>query len=136
MTAKLVVVGVDGSEESIKAALWAEEYVKKFDGRLRIVAAWQYPPAYGYEIVNPDFDPDLTAGQNIEKTIAALHLRPEQISVDQRPGPPAPTLIDESADADLLVVGSRGRGAVAGMLLGSVSTHCVHHAHCPVVVVH
>ena len=48
---------------------------------------------------------------------------------------PAPFLVERSRDAELLVVGSRGRGSVGSMLLGSVSTLCVHHAGCPVVVV-
>ena len=50
-------------------------------------------------------------------------------------GYPAPTLIDEAREADLLVVGSRGHGAFAGMLLGSVSQHCAQQAACPVVIV-
>ena len=50
-------------------------------------------------------------------------------------GHPAQVLIDESAEADLLVVGHRDREAFTGMLLGSVSVHCVNGAHCPVVVV-
>ena len=50
-------------------------------------------------------------------------------------GHPAQVLLDESGDADLLVVGHRGRGAFTGMLVGSVSTHCVTHASCAVVVV-
>jgi nucleotide-binding universal stress UspA family protein len=51
-------------------------------------------------------------------------------------GPPALVLEQAAADADLLVVGNRGFGGFAGMVLGSVSEHCIHHATCPVVVVH
>jgi len=50
-------------------------------------------------------------------------------------GQPAPVLLDAASDADLLVVGSHGHGRFAGMLMGSVSTHCMDHANCPVVVV-
>ncbi len=132
----IVVVGVDGSEGSDKAAQWAAEYVRRFDGILRIVEAWQYPAAYGYEMVDPERHPERTAQQNAEKTRAALDLPAEKMSVKLLPGPPARSLIEESHNADLLVVGSRGRGAFAGMLLGSVSMHCVHNSHCPVVVVH
>jgi nucleotide-binding universal stress UspA family protein len=50
-------------------------------------------------------------------------------------GNPAQVLLDASAGADLLVVGSRGHGGFASALLGSVSQHCVHHADCPVVII-
>jgi nucleotide-binding universal stress UspA family protein len=59
------------------------------------------------------------------------------VNVERRvvEGAPAAVLVDESRDADLLVVGSRGRGGFAQLLLGSVSQQCAHHANCPVVIV-
>jgi nucleotide-binding universal stress UspA family protein len=50
-------------------------------------------------------------------------------------GHPAPTLVEASHEADLLVVGCKGYGEFAGMLLGSVSEYCAHHARCPVVII-
>jgi nucleotide-binding universal stress UspA family protein len=132
----LVVLGVDGSDGSAKAARWAGEYVVKVNGSLRIISAWQYPAYYGYEIVDAESYPEKIAQQNVEKAMAEVDLPPDRVSSGLMIGSATRCLIEESAKADLLVVGSHGRGAFTGMLLGSVSTHCVHHAHCPVVVVH
>jgi hypothetical protein len=61
---------------------------------------------------------------------------PQPVDLVVRQGGAAAVLIDQSRDADLLVVGSRGHGGFAGLILGSVSTACAEHAHCPVLVVH
>ena len=76
----------------------------------------------------------LAGGVGAAKLLAGLVtvVDPAEITVVE--GHPAPTLLDASRGADLLVVGSRGHGEFAGMLIGSVSQHLVSTAHCPVLV--
>jgi nucleotide-binding universal stress UspA family protein len=104
------------------------------------VTAWHIPPlAYsgGYA---PPFDRrelEQSANAIAEKALADLAedmagLDVEHVAVE---GQPAQVLVDEAEDAELLVVGSRGHGGFTGLLLGSVSQQCAHHARCPVVIV-
>ena len=135
-----IVVGVDGSLTSREALRWAIA-----EGRLRratveAVHTWQDPNVTAYPFAAAHFHPEL-----IET--AARRLLDEVVDGEEDDGLPGPvektlvcggaaaTLIDAAKGADLLVVGSRGRGGFAGLLLGSVSQHVVHHAPCPVVVV-
>ena len=131
-----VVVGVDGSECGQEALTWARQYVEAVGGQLRAVTAWHYPPLpTGPSMVPPsDYDPEGTAHTIMASATAGVD-DAAAIERDVIEGNPAAVLIEESRDADLLVVGTRGHGGFTGMLLGSVSAHCVHHAHCPVVVV-
>jgi nucleotide-binding universal stress UspA family protein len=136
----VVVVGVDGSEESKDALRWAIRHARMSGGTtVRAVTVWHYPAGFGWvpPPPAPEMNPKAAALQALKQTIEqvvgteeAITVRPEVVS-----GPTALMLLQAAEDADLLVVGSRGRGAFAGMLLGSVSTHCVHHAACSVVVV-
>jgi len=84
-----------------------------------------------------NFDPERDARQVVEGIVQTVrHEHPDlTVHTEVIEGHPAPTLIDASQGAELLVVGSRGHGAFVGMLLGSVSEHCVSHAQCPVGVV-
>jgi nucleotide-binding universal stress UspA family protein len=133
----LVVVGVDASHQSLIALRWAAEYVRATGARLRAVADWRYPRTYG---IAPDWskmDFEAWATQQLETSLSATlgdsPDRPvETLAVE---GQPALVLLDAASYADLLVVGSHGHGPFAGMLMGSVSTHCMEHANCPVVVV-
>ena len=141
MTTKgqLVVVGVDGSAESVAALKWADAYAAATGARIRVVMAWHYPAAVGPApvgvapaAITEEVRQHVT--EALDKTVAEAAVG---VDVEKQVGygHPAQVLVDQSAGADLLVVGHRGHGAFTGMLVGSVSVHCVTHAHCPVVVV-
>ena len=138
-----IVVGVDGSANSKAALAWAYDEATHHDASLTVVTAWHAPPLpmtppygsmpdQGYES-----QPKRNALEVLEGLVAALEAREPAVDVRTsiEEGSPAKVLIERSAESDLLVVGHRGHGGFAGMLLGSVSQHLVAHAHCPVVVV-
>ena len=140
---KQIVVGVDGSESSRAALQWAYDEAAHHGASLTAVASWHPPtlplgPGYGGQMPPEGYEsgPELEARELLEKLTDDLE--PREPAVDVRisisKGSPAKVLIDMSQGADLIVVGSRGRGGFAGMLLGSVSQHVVAHAACPVVV--
>jgi nucleotide-binding universal stress UspA family protein len=133
-----IVVGVDGSEGSKNALRWAARQASLTGATLEAVIGWEYPAFYGWAAAIPD---DLDYDKLAEH---ALDVALDEVLSRQRPPwlrtrvvcrHPALALIEVSKGAELLVVGSRGHGALADMLLGSVSTYCVHHAHCPVTVI-
>jgi nucleotide-binding universal stress UspA family protein len=133
-----IVVGVDGSPSSTTALRWAVGQAKLTGGRVQAVAAWEFPTHYTLAGAFPYEDLAVSTGKVLDETVhGVLGVDEPYVEVLQNvvPGNPAQVLIDASAHAALLVVGCRGHGAFAGTLLGSVSQHCVHHAHCPVVVV-
>ena len=135
MTAAPVVAAVDGSEESRLALRWAFEYAQMSGAPVEAVIAWEIPPTYGLAPSYDDVDFEKKAQETAEETIRAVVGDNAPVTLRVERGHPAPILLTASGHAQLLVVGSRGHGAFAGMLLGSVSQHCVHQAHCPVVVI-
>ena len=138
---ELVVVGVDGSAESIAALRWAARYATASGARVRALLAWHYPGVAGGPPVEraPEAIHDQTDAQMHETldTAIAKAYEGQATGVEKSIayGHPAQALIEASKEADLLVVGHRGHGAFTGMLVGSVSIHCVTGAFCPVVVV-
>jgi nucleotide-binding universal stress UspA family protein len=137
----LIVVGVDGSPSSIQALKWAIGQAALTGASIEAVIAWHYPQSYGAPFPD-DVNYDELATETLAKSIvAASNARssgPEaavKISSFVAEGHPAQILLDRSANASLLVVGSRGHGGFAEALLGSVSQHVVHHALCPVVII-
>lgn len=133
----LIVVGVDGSEASRTALRWAARQARLTGADLHPVQAWRLPATYGMPADYADADFEKQARENLRRTVEETlgehpeaHVAPQVVE-----GHPAAVLTEAARNADLLVVGSHGHGAFAGMLLGSVSHHCVHHASCPVLVV-
>jgi nucleotide-binding universal stress UspA family protein len=139
--ASRIVVGVDGSKTSKEALRWALRYSELTGTPLTAAMTWQYPVDYGLGGLPPDSElwrPDLDAARVLEATLADVvgDDRPVGLRAITPQGGPAHVLVELSADAALLVVGSRGHGGFAGLLLGSVSSACAQHARCPVLIVH
>lgn len=133
-----VVVGVDGSEPSRRALLWAAGEARRRTATLEIVHCWH--PRFALPL-GPAFPAtERAALEEAAQEVIAGALRAvdgcaphaEPILAD---APTVPTLVGASAGADLIVVGTRGHGGFPGLLLGSVSTQVLHHAHCPAVIV-
>jgi nucleotide-binding universal stress UspA family protein len=134
-TAGRIVVGVDASPESQAALRRAARQARQTGGELHALIACHVPAAYGL-FDNPP--PDWAAHGNRTLSAAVSGALPEedatQVVPDVVEGHPVDALLDAAADADLLVVGCRGRGGFAGSTLGSVSRHVAASASCPVVV--
>jgi nucleotide-binding universal stress UspA family protein len=140
----LIVVGVDHSAGGKEALRFALEEARLRQATLRAVHVWQfgYIGATGMEGRLPAVGGELRDFRAAAEATLAATLREaipdaDDVEVERRvvEGSPAVVLVDESRDADLLVVGSRGLGGFAQLLLGSVSQQCAHHAECPVVIV-
>lgn len=136
-----VLVGVDGSEGSQRALQWAAEEARQHEAALHILSTWLSPvPPVGVGYVGGWTESsslqEITRRLQDDAVTAALgDNHGLVVTQDVVEGHPAQRLTEASADADLVVVGSRGHGGFAGMLLGSVSQHVAAHAQCPVTVV-
>ncbi len=132
-----IVVGVDGSPASLAAVEWAARQSELTGAVLQVVMTWEWPVSYGWSLPIPsDYDPANDAQKALDEVLAPVRAAHPAITVQPSvlEGHPAPQLVKASKGADLLVVGSRGHGEFAGMLIGSVSEHCVANASCPVLV--
>ncbi len=131
-----IVVGVDGSSASIDALRWAVRQASLTGATVEAVIAWRYPMAFGGYPIAAETDWPSNAAQVLDTALGQAQVS-EAAPVTRKvvEGHPAQVLVEAAADADLLVVGSRGHDSFAGMLLGSVSEHVTAHASCPVLVV-
>ncbi|HEX7488717.1 MAG TPA: universal stress protein [Anaeromyxobacteraceae bacterium] len=138
---KRVLVGVDGSEPSMKAAQLAAEIAIRFGARVTlayVVPRLLLPPdAYGLTVADVEQEHRVFGEKLLAHALTRLGESGVQVDTVVLCGPPAEGLAEsaQTIDADLVVVGSRGRGAVARMLLGSVTDRLVHICPKPVLVV-
>lgn len=131
-----IVVGVDGSENSQHALVWAEEERRHRDAELTAVFAWEFPligipGAFNREELENEAK-EFLAGE-----VAAVIGDGESVNLVVAQGDPSASLLQacERIGADLLVIGARGRGGFTGLLLGAVGQQCAVHSPCPVVIV-
>ena len=138
-----VVVGVDGSDSSRRALAWALAEAELRKASVDIVHAWEPPLIVGFgslsgsavELGGSPYEEQATLLLDEMIAAAATKELPAPIDAIAVRGSASRALLETAKGADLIVVGSRGRGGFAGLLLGSVSQQVVQHARCPVVVV-
>lgn len=137
-----IVVGIDDSAGARHALHWAAHEAKLRNARLDVIHVWAIPAqwAQGYGI-EWTIDLEVLGGdaQSVAEELVDGMLteaeRPEHMVVTAIEGNASNVLLEASKSADLLIVGTRGRGGFARLLLGSVSSAIVHHAVCPVVII-
>jgi nucleotide-binding universal stress UspA family protein len=135
-----VVVGVDGSDSSGRALRWALAEARLRHARVDVVHAWQPPYIVPAPYAGMALDPEpveKVARELLDRLVDAEELGRQPVPVERIAvrGTAARAVLDTAQGADLVVLGSRGLGGFAGLILGSVTHHVAHHASCPLVVV-
>ena len=138
-----IIVGIDGSARSLKALEWAAGEAAVRHAPLTVLTVHQAVAGYFAAPAQYPGDQDLTdqarevAQKETDDVLgkSGAGSRPPSVTVRAVNGLPADELLKAAAGADMLVVGSRGAGGFARLLMGSVCTQVTHHAHCPVVVI-
>lgn len=135
MERQSILVGVDGSDASIEALRVARELAGPLEAPVEAWACWDVPPGYGVYLAVGTEGFKYAAREVLEQSLerAFSRERPRFLRGRLVQGRPAPLLIEGTRSASLLIVGRRGHGS---FVPGSVSSACVSHAHCPVLVVH
>jgi nucleotide-binding universal stress UspA family protein len=134
-----ILVAVDGSGPSKAALAWAGDQARRTGMALHCVLTWQYPHTYGESLTGIELVDFATEAKDrlVETVREVLGDDPDIVVREETiEGAPAPVLLHESATADLVVVGSRGNGSIARIVLGSVSEYLAAHVSCPIVIVH
>ena len=138
---KKILVPSDASEPAQRALLKAVEIAKEFASQIVLLHVVYTPEALGYTLSEgisvPQDELSIYGKQALTAAIAGIDTRNILIEKKQLPGHPGKVILDEieSGDFDLVIMGNRGYGAIAGSLLGSVSQRVLNKAKCPVMIV-
>jgi nucleotide-binding universal stress UspA family protein len=132
-----IVVGIDGSPHSQVALRWAVEEARLRGLGLRIIHVFPALVTYWGTTSSEYYPKEEAEARKVFEHALASAPSMDGLDIEQTltPGNPAEVLIEASRQASMLVVGARGRGGFRGVVVGSVSWHAVHQAHCPVLVV-
>ena len=135
-----IIVGVDGSESSLTALLWALGEARLRKTEVEVIHSWSLTPMVdpmGFASFVPIEELSAAATNVVDGMMkkVAEFVGPTKVTTKIARGPAAATLIESAKDAELLVVGRRGHGGFMGLLLGSVAQQVAHHGPCPVVIV-
>jgi nucleotide-binding universal stress UspA family protein len=137
-----LVVGIDGSEPSRAALRWAVHHAELTGGRVHAVAVWRQPSVVAAPDapaallpVTSDADLEAQARTWVDEALAEVPASADLVVSRVEEGDPDSVLLELASDAELLILGNKARGAIAGAIAGSVALHCLHHARRPVVLV-
>lgn len=127
-----VVVGVDGSAASVQALQLASRLAPALEATIEAVACWDSPRPLPLGSLEEEMERVLE--EAVQRAFGSSP--PATLTSSVARGHPAEVLLEKARGARLLILGRRGQGGFRGLLLGSVSSACVEHAACPVLVVH
>lgn len=132
-----ILVGIDGSDASRNALIWASQLASRTGARIDTIGAWQLSSSYLMPIVGAPLPPTTLFEEAAQQRLA---LTVEMANLDDEPGQsivcghPGSVIVDRSSKYDLVVLGRTGRGRLERMLVGSTARHVARHAHCPVAL--
>lgn len=135
---KNIVVGTDGSDNSVAALRWALDEARTRGVAVEVVYTWEFPPVIdplGVSMLPSADEMNSSAERLLQEVMRKVDTSGVTVTTRVLRGAPATALIAAAKQADLLVLGRRGHGGFMGLLLGSVAQQVAHHAPCPVVLV-
>jgi len=137
---KNILIAIDGSEYSNNALAYAANMAETYRATLWLVHVFAHPSdLLGYDDFEKLYAKRKCAGQSVlDAALEMLGESPVDIRAELRESPEAESILNfaKNSQTDIIVMGTRGMGAIKGLLLGSVSRKVIHYANCPVMVVH